>query len=83
MTNHLAMTPADRRRKIRRLQEKSVRLKHDGDRAVHAHPQESGVGFTLWDEASDIRFALGYVARHVNLETGELTISLNEPEEVA
>ncbi|KKN17817.1 hypothetical protein LCGC14_0961990 [marine sediment metagenome] len=38
----------------------------------------------LWyRRASAIRWALGYVGRHVNLETGELTIPLDEPEEAA
>ena len=30
-----------------------------------------------------IRWALGFVGRNVNLETGELTIPLDEPEEAA
>ena len=81
MTGHLAMTPADRRKKIRLLQELRASLRRDGDRAVHDLCKKS-VGFKLWDEAHAIRWALGYVEQHVNLETGKLTISL-EPEEVA
>ena len=76
MTGHLAMTPADRRKKIRRLQKMMAKLKFDGDRAVHDLCKES-MGFELWDDAHAIRFALGYVERHVNLQTGKLTIPLD------
>ena len=80
MTDHLAMTPADRRKKIRLLQEMVAKKKRDGDKAIH-DVDRRGVGFALWDEAHAVRWALGYVERHVSLQTGELTISL-EPEEV-
>ena len=83
MTDHLAMTPTDRRKKIRRLQEMMARKQSDGNRAVHDHCKDSSVGFALWDDSNAICWALGYVERHVNLLTGELTISLDEPEEVA
>ena len=81
MTDHLAMTPTDRRKKIRLLQELGVRLKASGD--MNAHGVGRGdMGFKLWDEAHAIRWALNCVARYCDLETGKLTISL-EPEEVA
>ena len=82
MTEHLAMTPTDRRKKIRLLQELGTRLKSSGDMAIDRVGTEV-VGFKLWDEAHAIRWALGYVEQHVSLETGHLTISLDEPEEVA
>ena len=76
------MTPSDRRKKIRRLQKKSERLKHEGDKIVHDQCADPSVGFAKWDEGRDIDFALGYVARHMDLQTGKLSIPL-EDEEVA
>ena len=81
MTGHLAMTPTDRRKKIRLLRELRTRLKADGDRAVHGLGKEN-MGFKLWDEAHAIYWALGYVERHINLETGKLTIPLDAEEVV-
>ena len=73
---HLAMTPRERRKKIRLLQAESERLKSKG-RAYDPGSEAA------WDLAHAIRWALYYAARHVNLETGHLTIPLHEPEEVA
>ena len=81
MTGHLAMTPADRRKKIRLLHGLRMRLKCSGDMNAHS-VNPTNMGYQLWDEAYAIRWALDYVARHVDLESGKLTISL-EPEEVA
>ena len=81
MTGHLAMNPTDRRKKIRLLQELGTRLKASGDMNVHGLGREN-IGFKLWDEAHAIRFALGYVERHVSLETGKLTIPLDAEEVV-
>ena len=81
MTGHLAMTPTDRRKKIRLLRELGARLKSNGDQAAHA-VSRGGMGFKLWDEAHAIRWALNYVERHVNLETGKLTIPLDAEEVV-
>jgi len=42
---------------------------------------------TVYNQLADmwlaLLWAIGYVERHVNLETGELTIPLDEPEEAA
>ncbi len=81
MTGHLAMTPTDRRKKIRRLTKMMTKKKSDGDKAVHGLNQTS-TGLEMWDDAHAIRWALNCVARYCDLETGKLTISL-EPEEVA
>ncbi len=76
------MTPSDRRKKIRRLTEMGERLKRDGDKIVHDTNASASVGFALWDDARAIDFALGYIARHMDLQTGKLSIPL-EDEEVA
>ncbi len=84
MTEHLATNKTDRRKRIRLLRELRERLKATAElRANNAIAAEARKGFALEDEAYAIRWALGYVARHVNLETGELTIPLHEPEEAA
>ena len=82
MNAPLACTKTDRRKNIRLLRELGERLKSSGDMAVHG-VSRGGAGFSLWDEAHAIRWALSYVERHVNLRTGELTIPLDEPEEAA
>ncbi len=74
-------TKTDRLKKIRLLRELRVRLKDSGDMNVNGLGYVVGIGFRLWDEAHAIRWALGFVEQHVNLETGKLTISL-EPEEI-
>ncbi len=75
MTGHLAMTPRDRLKKIRLVQTEIEDLKSKG-RGYGAASEAA------WQLAHAHRMMLGYTAQHVNLETGELTISL-EPEEVA
>ncbi len=77
-----APTKTDRRKQIRLLRKLRERLKRDGDMAVHGVGRQV-IGFKLQDEAFAVGVALGYMARHVNLETGELTISLEtlEPAE--
>ena len=82
MTGHLAMTPTDRRKKIRLLRELRVRLKASGDMSARGVGR-GDMGFQLLDEAHAIRWALNCVARYCDLETGKLTILLDEPEEVA
>ena len=74
-------TKTDRLKRIRLLRELRVRLKDSGDMNVNGLGYGVGIGFRLWDEAHAIRWALGFVEQHVNLETGKLTISL-EPEEI-
>ena len=74
MTDHLAMTPTDRRKKIRLLQAEIETRKSQGRAYGPASEQ-------AWALSHAIHWALGYVEQHVNLETGKLTISL-EPEEV-
>ncbi len=72
-----APTKTDRRKQIRHLRELRERLKRDGDDKVHSMiAAVVSKGFKLHDEAFVVGVALGYMARHVNLETGELTISL-------
>ncbi len=79
----LATTKTDRLKKIKLLQAMGEDLKYRGNiRANCVGEQKRAMGFKLWDEAHAIRWALSYVGQHVNLETGELTISL-EPEETA
>ena len=81
MTDHLAMTPTDRRKHIATLREMVANF----DAAAEGHGEENELcQAELWRcRAYAIRFALGYVERHVSLETGKLTISLEEPEEAA
>ncbi len=74
-----APTKTDRRKQIRILEELRERLKRDGDMAVHGIGRQT-IGFKMQDQAFAIGVALGYMARHVSLETGELTVSL-EPAE--
>ena len=84
MTERLTMTKTDRRKNIRLLRELRQHLKNTAQiRAHSAVAAEARKSFRLEDEAYAIRWALDYVARHVNLETGELTIPLDEPEEAA
>ncbi len=80
MTARFAPTKTDRRKQIRLLRELRERLKRDGDMAVHGTGRRE-IGFKMQDQAFAIGVALGYMARHVNLETGELTISLEPVEE--
>ncbi len=72
---------ADRRRHVSTLRLMVVNF----DSAAEGHEEEEQmVQAELWHRrASAIRWALGYVERHVNLETGDLTISLDELEETA
>ncbi len=74
-----APTKTDRRKQIRILKELRERLKRDGDTAAHTAFRQK-IGYKLQDEAFAVGVALGYMARHMNLETGELTVSL-EPAE--
>jgi hypothetical protein len=53
----------------------------DGKADGHEEEKQEAQAELWYRRASAIRWALGYVGRHVNLETGELTISLSEPEE--
>ena len=77
-------TKTDRLKKIKLLQAMGEDLKYRGNiRANCVGEQKRARGFKLWDEAHAIRWALGWIERHVNLETGELTISLDEPEQAA
>lgn len=80
MTGRLVTGKRDRCRHIATLCEMVTNF----DAAAGGHEEEGELSQAelWWRRASAIRYALGYVARHVNLETGELTISL-EPEEVA
>ena len=80
MTGHLVTGKKDRRRHISTLRLMVVNF--DAAAGGHEEEEELSQAELWWRRASAIRWALGYVARHVNLETGELTISL-EPEEVA
>ncbi len=73
-----APTKTERRKQIRLLQELRLRLKHDGDMAVHGIGRQE-IGYKMQDQAFAIGVALEYMAQHVNLETGELTVSL-EPD---
>ena len=84
MSEHLATTKTDRRKQIRILRERNARFQAEGDRKIHSQdPSISDQGYAAHDEAYAGRWALGFVARHVNLETGELTIPLSEPEDAA
>ena len=75
MTEHLTITNTDRRKKILLLQAEIENLKHKG----RADGPASG---KYWDLAHAIRWALGYVQRHINLETGEIRAVNPEPAEV-
>ncbi len=78
-----ATTKTDRRKQVRLLQDLRQRLKDSGDDKVHSMVAAvASRGFKLHDEAFAIGVALGYMARHMNLATGELTVSL-EPLEPA
>ncbi len=74
-----APTKTDRRKQIRILKELRERLQRDGDMAVHGIGRQE-IGYKMQDQAFAVGVALGYMARHMNLETGELTVSL-EPAE--
>lgn len=81
MTEHLTITNTDRRKKILLLQAMGEYLKASGDPAVYGLTC-GPAGFKLWDEAHAIRWALSYVQRHINLETGEIRAVNPEPLEV-
>ena len=84
MTEPATTTKVDRRKTIRILRELNDRFQAEGDRKIHSpNLVVARKGYQAHDEAYAIRVALGFVGRHVNLETGELTISLSEPEEAA
>ena len=67
-------TKTDRLKKIRLVQTEIENLKSKG-RGYGAASEAA------WQLAHAIRMTLNYTAQHVSLETGELTISLDEPEE--
>ena len=73
MTGQLTTTKTDRRKNIRLLRELRQHLKDTAQlRANNAIAAEARKAFRLEDEAYAIRWALHYVARHINLETGEV-----------
>ncbi len=77
-----APTKTERRKQIRLLQDLRQRLKDSGDMAVHSMVAAvASKGFKLQDEAFAVGVALGYMARHVNLDTGELTVALETLED--
>ena len=79
MTEHLAVTKAERFCHTETL--RLMRINFNSAAEGHEE-EEQAAQAELWHRrASAIRWALGYVERHVNLETGELTIPLDEPEE--
>ncbi len=80
MTSHLAMTPSDRRKHIATLHEMIANFAAGAE--GHEEVEELRQATLWWRRECAIRFALGYVARHVNLETGHLTIPL-DAEEIA
>ena len=80
MTGHLAMTPTDRRKHIATLHEMIANFAAGAE--GHEEDEKLCQAELWWRRECATRFALGYVARHIDLETGKLTISL-EPEEVA
>ena len=77
----LVTSKTDRHRHVSTLRLMVVNF----DTAAEGHEEEEQTAQAeLWyRRASAIRWALGFVGRCVNLETGELTISLDEPAEVA
>ena len=82
-TDAAATTKRERRKWIRRLQNMEKRSQSTGDRQVDSTDRSvRDKGYAAHDDAYAVRKALGYVERHVNLSTGELTISLSEPAEV-
>ena len=81
MTDHLATTPADRRKYIATLREMVANFAAGAE--GHEEDEKLCQAELWWRRECATRFALGYVARHIDLETGKLTISLHEPEEVA
>lgn len=84
MTGPFATTKIDRRKHIRILQDRAAHCDHCATIKFNNNmASEAAKGFLDQKEAGAIRFALSFVERHVNLETGELTIPLDEPEETA
>ncbi len=84
MTSRFAVNKTDRRKRIRLLRELAKHLKDAGDdKANNALADEARKGFRYHDQAWAINWALGFVGQHMNLETGELTISLELAEETA
>ena len=80
MTDHLATHPADRRKHIATLREMIANF----DAAAEGHEEDEKLcqAELWWRRAGATRWALYYVARHVNLETGKLTIPLDAEEVV-
>ena len=84
MTEHLTTPNTDRRKNVRLLNGMAEHLKYCGDIKAHnALAVEARKGFKLYDEAYAIRWALGYVQQHINLETGEIRAVNPEPGEAA
>ncbi len=78
------MTKTERRKQTRLLRELAERLDHSGNlKANNAVAAEARKGHWMHDDAFAILWALGYVERHVNLATGELTIPLEDEESAA
>ena len=80
MTGRLVTGKRDRRQHIATAREMVANF--DAAAGGHEEEKELSQAELWWRRASTIRWLLGYAGRHVNLETGELTISL-EPEEAA
>ncbi len=73
------MTKTERRKQIRRLQARADHCERCGEiKKNNSIAAEAAKSFADFDEAHDIRWALGYVERHVNLATGELTVALED-----
>ena len=77
----MTVTKMDRLKDARLLKELAADLEDRGEIKCNHHlTVEIAVGFDLLDKASAVHRALAYMARHVDLETGELTAPLDEPE---
>lgn len=74
-----SLSRRERRLKIQRLHELVGRLDHSAAAQQNSsNPGAETLAGRLKDDAYAVRWALDYVARHVNLTTGELTVSDNE-----
>ncbi len=79
MSGHLVTGKRDRRRHISTL--RGMVTNFTAASAGHEEEEQTAQAELWWQRAIAIRWALGFVAQHVNLETGELTISLELAEE--
>ena len=81
MTEHLTSTKDTRLGHAQTLLLMQINFKSKAD--GHDDEEDWAQAELWYRRVNAIRVALGYMGRHVNLQTGELTVPLSEPEEAA